>query len=132
MREREAVRDLIGEPNGVGQRERAAALDTLLQRRAGHVLHDDEREAVDLTDVVDGDDVRMGELGQRARLFDEQLAQRPVGRSLRVEQFHGDLAAECRVLSEVHLRGPTSADRLKDPVALIEDAIHCQLRTPSR
>jgi len=132
VREREPVRDLVGEPHGVGQRERAGALDALLQRRAGDVLHDDERQSIDLTDVVDADDVRMGELRERPRLFDEELSERAVGRRLGVEHLHRDLAAEGGVLREIDLRRSAGAYRLKDPVSLIEDAIQPQLRTPSR
>jgi hypothetical protein len=104
MRERETGRDPIGEPDRVRERERAGALDALLQRRAGNVLHDDERQPVDLTDVEHADDVRVGELRERAGLFDEELAQGPVSGGLRVEHLDRDLAAERGVLREIDLR----------------------------
>src|SRR5204862_3412209 len=127
-----AARDGVSESHRGGERERSRAFDPLLERRAGDVLHDDERKAVDLTDVVDADDVRVGELGEGPRFLHEELAQGAVGRGVRVEDLDRDLAAERGVLSEVDLRGAACADRLEDPIALIEDAIHCQLRTAPR
>ena len=49
-----------------------------------------------------------------------------------VEDLDRDLTAERGVLSQIHLRRSAGTDRLDDPVALIEDAIHCQLRAAAR
>jgi len=131
MREREPACDPVGEPGGVRERERTGALDALLEGRAGDVLHHDERQPIDFADVEDADDVRVGELGERAGFLDEELAERPVAGGLRVQDLDRDLTSEGGVLREVDLRRSAGTDRLEDAVALIEDAIHSQLRAPS-
>jgi len=68
----------------------------------------------------------VGELRERTSFFDEELAKGCIPRGVRIEHLDRDLAAE----REVDLRRPAGADGLEDPVALIEDAIHSQLRAP--
>ena len=103
VREREAVRDVDGERDRVHRREGSGPLEPLLQRAAREMLHDDEGKALDLADVVDGDDAGVGERRERARLFDEHLAERRIGRRGPIEDLDGDLAIQRRVVGEIDL-----------------------------
>ena len=130
--ELEAVRDLDRDADGVAGPQRPAALDPLLQRAAGQVLHHDERGAVDLAHVVDGDDVRMRELRERARLLDEHPSGLAIGGGRGIEDLDRDLAVEGGVLGEVDLRRASGPDRLDDPVAALQNALESQFRSPPR
>ena len=68
MGEREPARDLDRELERPVDRQRAVAVDELLQVVAGDVLEDDERAAVVLAAVDHGDDVVMREPGDELRL----------------------------------------------------------------
>ena len=103
VRERETVRDLGGLCHRIERRERSAALDALLERPAGKVLHDDERQAIDLADVVHRDDARVGERGERARFLDEHLAEDRIRSRGGIQDLDRDLAVEHGVLREVDL-----------------------------
>ena len=107
--EREAVRDLDGDAHRVGGLERTRPLDAALDRSAREVLHHDVRKVVDLADVEDRDDIRVGELGKRARFLHEHAAQVAVGGGRGVEDLDGDLALERGVLRQVDLGRPTGA-----------------------
>ena len=109
MGERESVRDLDGDAHGVAGLERTHALDATFERSAREVLHHDVRKVVHLADVEDGDDVRVGELGKRARFLHEHAAQVAVSGGRGVEDLDGDLALERGVLRQVDLGGPTGA-----------------------
>ena len=127
MRERETVRDVDGVAHGVGWRERPGALESLLQRSARQMLHDDERRAVDLADVVDRDDARMREGCERARFLREHAARLAVRGGLCIEDLDRDLTLEGEVLSEVDLGRAASPDRFNDLVALVQDTLHGEL-----
>jgi len=61
------------------------------------------RKPIDLADIEDTDDVRVGELRERARFLHEELAEGVVGRGVGVENLDRYLAAERGVLREVDL-----------------------------
>ncbi len=87
--------------------ERSAA-DDAVQRRAFHELHDEHRLAVVLQDVVEADQVRVLEAGERRRLPLEALPQLGVVRDPRVEDLERDVAAQPLVAcSPDHAHAPT-------------------------
>jgi hypothetical protein len=71
-----------------------------------------------LTDFVNGDDVRMIERGSRFRLLHEAAHAFLVLPELRREQFERDLAVEPHVLGKINLAPPTCAERGEDLVAI--------------
>ena len=91
-------------------RQPAHAADALLQRLALDVLEDDVRAAVLLAGVDHADDVRVGELGDGARLAAEALELVGVRRDLAVHQLDRDLALERRVERAVDRRHPAGPD----------------------
>ena len=119
VRERKAVGDLDRDTDRFARVERTGALDLLLQRSAGEVLHDDERRAIDLAHVVDGDDVRVGELRQSARFLDEHPAGIAVSGRGRIEHLQRDVAVQCLVAGEVDLRRAAHTERLLDLVSAL-------------
>ena len=119
VREADPVRDIDRDADRVAGAEGAAALDPLFQRAPWEMLHHDERQTVDLADVVDGDDVRVGELRECARFLHEELTELAVGRGGGVEDLDRHLAVERCVLGEVDLRRATGPDGLDDPVAAL-------------
>ena len=127
VRECQAARDLDRQTNGLAHGQRAVPVDALLERVAGQVLHDDVGEPVDLADVVDRHDVRVGELREGLGLADEQLAQALIAGGLRVQDLDGDVTVERLVAGEVDLGGSAHPERLQDAVALVEDAVHGEL-----
>ena len=66
VRRRDAHAGLAHHAHDIAPRPLRA--DPRAQRRAGHELHHDERDAVDLVGVVHRDDVRMLQLCERTRL----------------------------------------------------------------
>ena len=73
VRGAERARDLDRVGHRLGDRQAAAAADALLERLALDVLEDDVGAAVVLARVDHADDVRVRELGDRARLAAEAL-----------------------------------------------------------
>ena len=93
-----------------------AIADDVLQRGSVEVLHDDERLAVLLADVVDRADIRMIErrrsLGFAAKPF-ERL---PILSDVFREKFQRDKAVEARVLRFVNNTHAAAAQLLDDAV----------------
>ena len=75
-----------------------------------HQLHGDEAPAVHVTDLVDGDDVRMVQRRSGARLLLETTNGVGVARKRGAKQLQRDLATEPRVVRHVHLAHPAPAD----------------------
>ena len=111
--------DRIGERNTDLEQlvERHPALrDALRERPAVHQLHREEEHALVLLDRVDRDDAGVVERGDGARFaLETGAAIGVVGESLR-QHLERDLAAELRVLGEVHLAHAAGAQRAEDPV----------------
>lgn len=116
VREREPVRHLDRDADRVAGLERTGLLDALLHRSAREVLHDDERRIVDLADVVDGHDVRMRKLRERARFLHEHPAEVSIGRGCRIEDLERNVAVQRLVAGEVDLRRAAHSERLLDLV----------------
>ena len=99
------------------QRKIAAPPNLVEQRLAKDVLHGDVRLALVLTDVVDGDDVDVGEAGGRLRLPREALAE-VVGVESRLQHLDRDEAIEHRVAAEVQIPHAALTQALDDFVAM--------------
>ena len=96
--------------------------DVRAQRAALDVLHRDVRRAVVLEVVVDRDDVRVAQRAGDARLAQEALGERRVGRVERAELLERDEAVEVGLAGEVHHRHAAAADLAEDLVAA--DCLH--------
>jgi hypothetical protein len=114
VRHLERVRDLHAELDHPLRRERLAC-DSFLERPTLHQLHDDERRAILLAEVVDGANVRVVERRGGARLAHEAIERLPVVRQLHWEELHRVVAAEPGVLGLVDdaLPPPPSLDRMR-------------------
>ena len=82
------------------------------------VLEDDELTPVVLAAVDDGDDVRVRERRDGARLAPEPLDVVVVGAVLLVEDLERDLPVQQPVVSAVHARHSARADELLELVAV--------------
>ena len=98
-------------------RQPAQPLDPLLQRLALDVLEDDVGVAAVLAGVDHGDDVGMGELGDRARLATEALDLVGLVGHLAVHDLHRDPALERLVARQVDRGHPAAAQLGLEPVA---------------
>ena len=88
---------------------------------ARHVLHNDVRGAVlgVLAEVVDGDDVRVGERGGAARLLSEAFEHPPVVGEAAAQHLQRDLPAQDLVAGQEDLAEAPAAERPQDGVAII-------------
>ena len=101
----------------VADRQPTAALDQLLEVLALDVLEDDELAPFVLAAVDDGDDVRVAELGDRARLAAKALDVLLVGGELLVEDLDRDRAVEQAVVGLPDAGHPAASDELEELVA---------------
>ena len=124
VREAERTRDLQGKPHGVLLGQRPLALDERLQILAVDVLEDDVLTLFLLTAVDHGDDVRVRQLRDRARLAAEALDVVGVGRELRVEHLQRDVTLEQPVVRAVDARHTAGADELLELVAVRDQLPH--------
>ena len=92
-------------------------VEQLAQALAVDELHDDGLAALVLEDVVDGDDVRVGQPGHGDGLTAETLGDDRVGGQARLEPLEGDLAIERDVGGEPHLGHPALRQSPLEPVA---------------
>ena len=118
------LRDLRGDPHGVGDRQAPSLrlVDQARQLAARHVLADDVRldlaaGAGLLAGVEDGDDVRVvAEPPHRLRLAAD--ARDAVGvEAVRLDRRERDVAVELRVVREVDALAPALAEEALDVVA---------------
>ena len=96
-------------------------VDRAVQRLTGDELHDDERPAVQIADVVDGHDIRMVEQGSQPGFAREPLGRDVVRRQLVGHELDGDEPAQPRIPRLVdlsHAAGSEGADDLVDADAL--------------
>ena len=120
VRGAERAGDLDRVGDRLGDRQPAVAADAVLERLALDVLEDDVRAAVVLAGVDHADDVRVVELGDRARLAAEALELVGVRGDLAVHELDRDLALEHRVEGAVDRRHAAGADLGVEPVAAVE------------
>src|SRR4029077_7747851 len=90
--------------------------DAMFQRHAIEVLHDDERLAVLVTDVVDGADIRMVECRCSSRFTAESLERLPVLRHILRKEFQCDEAVKASVLGLVYDSHASAAELFDDAV----------------
>ena len=96
------------------ERGAGAGVQPVVERAADHQLHRDEPLPVLLTEVVDGDHVRMREPRDRAPFLHELAARARAGRA--VQQLDGDLPVELRIVRGVHHAHPPGPERSLNPV----------------
>ncbi len=98
--------------------------DDMFQRRAVKKLHDDERFAVLLTDVVNGTNIRMVEGRRGPRLAAETFQRLAVLRNIFRKEFQSDKTIEPRVLGFVDNTHPAAAEFFDDAVMRDQLANH--------
>ena len=113
----EGLRDLREEVDGPLRLECPVLGDDLREIGAFDVAHREEENAVLLSGLVDGDDVRMVERGRDPRLAQEALAEALVLGELGRDHLERDLAPEPCLLGTVDRTHPPAADERFDPVA---------------
>ena len=119
----EGAPDLLQQLGHVVGMEGGVGGDDLLQRLPAHELHDDEGRAVVLADVIDVDDVRVGEGGGRARLALEAGAEAGIGGELRPRRLDRHVATEEEIVTEVDDRHPALAEAAADAVATFDQCL---------
>ena len=102
MRMTERPRHFAKHTRALAGRKWPAGLDTLGQRLAIHKRHREVHESVGLVYRVNGNDVRMRELGGQLRLAQEAVAQLRSGRELRGQELDGDEPVEVHFAREIH------------------------------
>ena len=80
------------------------------------VLHDDEADAVALTDVVDGCDIRMIQRGCGLRFAREALHAVRVRRELSGQNLQRDGPVQSRIVREIHLTHAAGTEQRHDLV----------------
>ena len=103
--------------------ERPFLIDHVLERCARDVLHDEIVEAAFALDAVDGNDVRVIELGGRLRFLlkalDDVLVHRDVGR----QHLDRDFPLERQIMSEKYRTHAPFADHALDSVFPLDEAL---------
>ena len=120
VRDRQTVGDLAGDLDHARGLQ-PLPLDRAVERLPGDELHDDERPAVQVADVVDGDDVRVVEQGRQPRLARQALGRDAVRRQLVGDELDGDEPAQARIARLIdlsHAAGSEGADDLVHADAL--------------
>ena len=117
--------DLHHDLHRVRQREGLATQQQIGERTPLDVLHDDERSALGLAHVVNGDDRRMREPAGRHGFLMKALLQADArlveGNQLRAEDLHGHQAIELGIVCLVHDATRAAAELREDLVAAVED-----------
>ena len=107
---------------GLGRRERPGPAKERGQVLAVDVVHDDERAGLVHPEVVDGDDVRRVERGDRLGLHPEAGDEVGVAAVLGAQDLDGDVAAELAVGGSVDRGHAALAEELDQPISPTEDA----------
>ena len=117
----ETVGNLARDRERASDRHLSLAFQQEAQVRSLHVLHRQVLQPVDLAEIVNADDVRMGDLTREPKLALEALLERlEVGLAegdARPDDFQRDRAAERLVPRVVHLAHTAGAEQLDDGVA---------------
>ena len=98
------------------ERPQRSALETRSQRLAFQILHDQERDAVLVADVVHGADVRVNQGGDHLRFAVESRTERRVAGERRRQDLHGDRTVQACVGREIDLSHATASDEVLDAV----------------
>ena len=95
---REAAAELLRDLEARAERDDAAAVEDVAQRRPGHVLHREEADALRLAEVVRADDVAVRDLPREADLLLERLRRaRPFVERVREKDLERDLVVQLAV-----------------------------------
>ena len=94
-----------------------AALQQRLEVLAAQELHDDIGRAVDLAELVDGDDITMLQSRDGLRFALEPLAGGGVQREVDVHHFQRDIALELRIVRPVEHSHPAASDEFDNVIA---------------
>jgi hypothetical protein len=130
---------LAGLPENAGQRQLRLPLEQGGQIRTLHVLHRQVERAVDLAQVVDADDVGMGDLARELQLALEpvfELAKfRLLGARVDANQLQRDRRAEGLIPGLINGRHAAGAEHADDGVAAAEmmarlEEVHASRHTP--
>ena len=100
------------------------AADAAEQRReilAVHVLHRQERVAVDLADVVDAADVRVRHLARHPHFGVELRQPRGIAIDVRRQELQRDRLTELQIVGAVDLAHAAAAEAADDAVAAAEE-----------
>ena len=119
----EGAPDLLQQLGHVVGMEGSVGGDDRFQRLPAHELHDDEGRAVVLADVIDIDDVGVGEGGGRARLALEAGAEARIGGELRPRRLDRHVAAEEEIVTEVDGRHAALAEAATDAIASFDQCL---------
>ena len=95
--------DMLRESDGFVDREGAVAIEPAPQRSAGDVRHHIEQPAVFRSGIVEREDVRVRQTGDRLDLAQEPLGPDGLGR-FGLHDLERDPAAVFRVVREIHRR----------------------------
>ena len=113
--------DLAGQADHVLRLEAVPALDARGHRLTVHELHGQERDAVLVADVEEGDDVGVGEGARDPGLvleaLDEGLVLRTLARDVEPDRLDGEGALDEGVEGLVHGAHRPEADAFEDLVA---------------
>jgi hypothetical protein len=123
VREAERLEHLVRVRERLGDRQRAAGHDELLEAAALDHLHCDVVRPLGLAAVVDGDDVGMRERRRRLGLAPEALDEKLVVRVAIVQDLDRHAATEILVLCEIDVRHPAGPELADDPVAAVEERV---------
>ena len=113
MRRHQRAGDLRCDRDGLTNRQRPA-LEPLSQRFALDQFGDDERAAVEITEVVDHQDVRMIERGNSAGLVVKPA--QAIGVDVARQQLERDIAFELRIVRLVDLAHAAGAQPRDDAI----------------
>src|SRR5215218_5207625 len=119
----EGATDLLKQLGHVVGMEGGVGGDDGFQRLPAHELHDDEGRAVILADVIDIDDVRVGEGSGGARLAFETSAEAGIGGELRPRRLDGHVATEEEIVTEIDDRHAALAEAAADAVATFDQCL---------
>ena len=108
--------DLRADGDRPSRLERALRSEQRAKIDAVHEPHREIDTAVDVTCVVDRDDVRVLQRHHELRLARESLAEAIVARQGRRDELERDRSLQAQVVRPVHDAHPTAADQLLDPV----------------
>ena len=113
---RQSVRDLHRNRQRLLDLDRAP-LQPIEQRFAVEKLHDEKRGAVLGADIVQGANVRVCELRNRACLSVESVTELRVGGERRGEDLDRDRSIQPRITAAIHLAHAPSANQRQDFVS---------------
>ena len=122
MRVSQCVADLLQNFQLVGERLRSAGLDQAIERIASQILHDDVRESILLTEVVDRNNVGMAERTGFGCFLIEPLQHLLVAGESFCDGFDRDLAIKLAIKGAVDEAHPAATKKVDHLV--LADALY--------